>query len=248
MAVAVAKAVEDGASGDRLRVDREHRRLGRRVRGARRPDRASCSCPAGRDRGGEAGAVARGRRAASLEVRGSFDEALASCLELAERGAFVLVNSLNPHRIEGQKTAAFEIVEELGRAPDVLALPYGGGGNTRRVRQGLRRGGRARRGSSPPRRPSARRRWRRRSGSPSRRTSTRSTTSSPTAASRSSPSPTRRSPTRGSSSRASRASSASRRRPPGFAALAARRARAGQHRRLRPHRPRPEGHRRRRAC
>jgi threonine synthase len=40
----------------------------------------------------------------------------------------VLVNSLNPDRIEGQKTAAFEIVEELGRTPDVLALPYGGGG------------------------------------------------------------------------------------------------------------------------
>ena len=42
-----------------------------------------------------------------------------------------LVNSLNPYRLEGQKTAAFEIVEELGGAPDVLALPYGGGGNTR---------------------------------------------------------------------------------------------------------------------
>ena len=41
----------------------------------------------------------------------------------------VLVNSLNPLRLQGQKTAAFEIVEELGGAPDVLALPYGGGGN-----------------------------------------------------------------------------------------------------------------------
>ena len=65
-----------------------------------------------------------------LEVRGSFDEALRSCQELAGQSSFVLVNSLNPHRIEGQKTAAFEIAEELGRAPDVLALPYGGGGNT----------------------------------------------------------------------------------------------------------------------
>ena len=63
-------------------------------------------------------------------MRGSFDEALENCLELAERGTHVLVNSLNPDRIEGQKTAAFEIDEELGRAPDVLALPYGGGGNT----------------------------------------------------------------------------------------------------------------------
>ena len=84
-----------------------------------------------------AGAIAAAKLAQSravgarvLEVRGSFDEALASCLELVERGTHVLVNSLNPNRIEGQKTAAFEIDEALGRAPDVLALPYGGGGNT----------------------------------------------------------------------------------------------------------------------
>src|SRR5215212_2471993 len=84
------------------------------------------------------GAVARGKlaqaRAAGarvLAVRGSFDEALMAARALAERGSHVLVNSLNPDRLEGQKTAAFEIVEELGRAPDVLALPYGGGGNTR---------------------------------------------------------------------------------------------------------------------
>ncbi len=66
-----------------------------------------------------------------VQIRGSFDDALVAARELAERGTHVLVNSLNPFRIEGQKTAAFEIVEELGRAPDVLALPYGGGGNTR---------------------------------------------------------------------------------------------------------------------
>ena len=66
-----------------------------------------------------------------VEVRGSFDDALAAARALADRGTHVLVNSLNPLRIEGQKTAAFEIVEDLERAPDVLALPYGGGGNTR---------------------------------------------------------------------------------------------------------------------
>jgi threonine synthase len=84
-----------------------------------------------------AGAVALGKLAQAralgarvLEVRGSFDEALAAARELAARGTHALVNSLNPHRLEGQKTAAFEIVEELGRPPDVLALPYGGGGNT----------------------------------------------------------------------------------------------------------------------
>jgi threonine synthase len=47
------------------------------------------------------------------------------------------VNSLNPFRREGQKTVAFEIAEELGGPPDVLALPYGGGGNTRAVCQGF---------------------------------------------------------------------------------------------------------------
>jgi threonine synthase len=83
-----------------------------------------------------AGAVASAKLAQAsalgvrvLEVRGSFDEGLAAARELADRGTHVLVNSLNPDRIEGQKTAAFEIVEELGAAPDVLALPYGGGGN-----------------------------------------------------------------------------------------------------------------------
>jgi threonine synthase len=74
-------------------------------------------------------AQARAAGARVLEVRGSFDDALRSCLELVERGTFALVNSLNPDRIEGQKTAVFELVEELGRAPDVIALPYGGGGN-----------------------------------------------------------------------------------------------------------------------
>src|SRR5262249_29586515 len=84
-----------------------------------------------------AGAIAVAKLAQSravgarvLEVRGSFDQALTSCLELVERGTHVLVNSLNPNRIEGQKTAAFEIDEALGRAPHVLAVPCGGGGNT----------------------------------------------------------------------------------------------------------------------
>jgi threonine synthase len=85
-----------------------------------------------------AGAVARGKTAQAqaagarlLEVQGPFEAALDAARELGRRGTHVLVNSLNPHRLEGQKTAAFEIVEELGGAPDVLALPYGGGGNTR---------------------------------------------------------------------------------------------------------------------
>ncbi len=80
-------------------------------------------------------AVARGKVAqaqvvgAKLSARPDFDEALQEARELQAQGTHVLVNSLNPLRLQGQKTAAFEIVEELGGVPDVLALPYGGGGN-----------------------------------------------------------------------------------------------------------------------
>ena len=91
-----------------------------------------------------AGAVAsaklaqtRALGARALEVRGSFDAALAAARELAERGTHALVNSLNPHRLEGQKTAVFEIVEELGGEPDAVYLPYGGGGNTTAYERGL---------------------------------------------------------------------------------------------------------------
>jgi threonine synthase len=85
-----------------------------------------------------AGAVARGKivqaqavGARVLQVQGPFETALSAARELARRGTHALVNSLNPYRLEGQKTAAFEIVEALDGPPDVLALPYGGGGNTR---------------------------------------------------------------------------------------------------------------------
>jgi threonine synthase len=86
-------------------------------------------------------AQARAAGARLLEVRGSFDEALAAARELARRGTHALVNSLNPYRLEGQKTAAWEIVEELGAPPDVLALPYGGGGNTAAYALGFREAG-----------------------------------------------------------------------------------------------------------
>jgi threonine synthase len=91
-----------------------------------------------------AGAVALGKLAQAgaagarlLEVQGTFEQALTAAQELARRGTHALVNSLNPYRLEGQKTAAFEIVDELGRAPDVLALPYGGGGNLRAYSMGF---------------------------------------------------------------------------------------------------------------
>ena len=128
MAVAVAKAVEDGAAGI-VCASTGNTAASAAAYAARAGIEAVVLHPAG--------AIAAAKQAQSrvvgarvLEIRGSFDDALRSCQELAGRSAFALVNSLNPHRIEGQKTAAFEIVEELGQAPDVLALPYGGGGNT----------------------------------------------------------------------------------------------------------------------
>jgi threonine synthase len=86
-------------------------------------------------------AQARALGARVVEVRGRFDEGLSAARALGERDGYALVNSLNPDRLEGQKTAAFEIIEELGRAPVVLALPYGGGGNLRAYARGFAEAG-----------------------------------------------------------------------------------------------------------
>lgn len=64
-----------------------------------------------------------------VAVRGNFDDALRLVRELGSLDGIAVVNSINPHRIEGQKTAAFEIVEELGDAPDLHILPVGNAGN-----------------------------------------------------------------------------------------------------------------------
>jgi threonine synthase len=65
-----------------------------------------------------------------VQIRGNFDEALRLSRLLAEElGDVALVNSVNPDRIEGQKTAAFEVCEALGRPPDALVLPVGNAGN-----------------------------------------------------------------------------------------------------------------------
>jgi threonine synthase len=72
-----------------------------------------------------------------VEVEGTFSEAYAEAERLASEDGAVLVNSTNPDRIEGQKTAAFEILEQLGGLPDALTLPYGGGGNTKAYARGF---------------------------------------------------------------------------------------------------------------
>ncbi len=83
------------------------------------------------------GGIALGKLAQALihgarviPIRGNFDDALRIARELAASGQVTLVNSVNPLRIEGQKTVAFEVVEALGgRAPDVHCLPVGNAGN-----------------------------------------------------------------------------------------------------------------------
>ncbi len=72
-------------------------------------------------------ALMHGARVVAL--RGNFDDALRIVRDLADKHPIELVNSVNPHRIEGQKTAAFEVVEELGEMPGALAIPVGNAGN-----------------------------------------------------------------------------------------------------------------------
>ncbi len=67
--------------------------------------------------------------AVTLQIRGNFDDGMRLVKEVAEQAPVTIVNSINPYRIEGQKTAAFEIVEELEAAPDFHCLPVGNAGN-----------------------------------------------------------------------------------------------------------------------
>ena len=92
-----------------------------------------------------AGKIAMGKLAQAVihgaeivQIDGSFDDALNIVRELSENRDVALVNSVNPHRIEGQKTAAFEIVDELGDAPDLLCIPVGNAGNITAYWRGAR--------------------------------------------------------------------------------------------------------------
>ena len=83
------------------------------------------------------GSIARGKvaqvKAFGAEIReieGSFDDAHREARRLADDEGFVNVNSINPDRIEGQSSAAREVLAQLGAVPDVVVLPFGGGGNT----------------------------------------------------------------------------------------------------------------------
>jgi threonine synthase len=78
-----------------------------------------------------------------IALRGNFDQALEIVRELAQSHPIELVNSVNPYRIEGQKTAAFEVCDELGGPPDALAIPVGNAGNITAWWRGFREYGTA---------------------------------------------------------------------------------------------------------
>lgn len=91
------------------------------------------------------GNVAKGKLAQTMmhgarviEIEGNFDEALRLVREMGETYGLAIVNSINPARLEGQKTAAFEICDVLGEAPDFLALPVGNAGNITAYWRGFR--------------------------------------------------------------------------------------------------------------
>ena len=73
-----------------------------------------------------------------IALRGNFDDAMRLVRELGGLEGIAIVNSINPDRIEGQKTAAFEIIEELGDAPDLHVLPVGNAGNITAYWKGYR--------------------------------------------------------------------------------------------------------------
>ncbi len=130
MVVAVAKARRGRRAGDRLRLDRQH--LGVAPRPTARPpgSRSIVVLPKGQIAVGKLlQALVAGARVVAID--GNFDQALRIVRALAEQDdhPVTLVNSVNPFRLDGQKTAAFEICDDLGRAPDVLAIPVGNAGN-----------------------------------------------------------------------------------------------------------------------
>ncbi|MYE06518.1 MAG: threonine synthase [Chloroflexi bacterium] len=127
MVVAVAKAVEQSASAV-LCASTGNTSASAAAYAARCGLRAFVLVPEGRIAQGKlAQAAAHGARV--LAVDGNFDDALRLAQELTDQLPLALVNSVNPYRIEGQKTAAMEIVDSLGDAPDLHCIPVGNAGN-----------------------------------------------------------------------------------------------------------------------
>ena len=127
MVVAVAKAVEAGGTGIAC-ASTGNTSASAAAYGAYFGLTTTVVVPKGHvARGKLMQAIAYGARI--ILVDGGFDKALELVRGITERHPIVLVNSVNPDRIQGQKTAAFEIIEELGEAPDYVFIPVGNAGN-----------------------------------------------------------------------------------------------------------------------
>jgi threonine synthase len=127
MVLAVAKAIEDGSSTV-ICASTGNTSASAAAYAARAGIKCIVVIPEGKIAQGKlAQAVMYGAEIISIE--GNFDEALEIVRELSKTESMTLVNSVNPYRLDGQKTAAFEVIEGLGEAPDVLAIPVGNAGN-----------------------------------------------------------------------------------------------------------------------
>ncbi len=127
MVVAVAKAVESGARAI-MCASTGNTSASAAAYAARCGLECFVLVPGGKVAAGKmAQAIAYGARI--IEIDGNFDDALNAARELTGKHPVALVNSVNPDRIQGQKTAAYEICESLGDAPDILAIPVGNAGN-----------------------------------------------------------------------------------------------------------------------
>lgn len=127
MVMAVAKAKEEGSKAI-ICASTGNTSAAAAAYGARAGLRCIVVIPEGKIALGKlAQAVMYG--AEVLEIKGNFDNALDIVRDISKKEPITLVNSVNPYRIEGQKTAAFEVCDELGQAPDVLAIPVGNAGN-----------------------------------------------------------------------------------------------------------------------
>lgn len=127
MCLAVAKAVEAGSKGV-LCASTGNTSASAAAYAARAGLRCVVFLPKGKVAAGKlAQAVMYGAEIVSVD--GNFDEALAAAVAAAERAGLTVVNSTNPFRLEGQKTGAYEIVEQLGKVPDHHFMPVGNAGN-----------------------------------------------------------------------------------------------------------------------
>jgi threonine synthase len=127
MTLAISKAVESGARAV-ICASTGNTSASAAAYGARAGLKVYVLIPEGKIALGKL-AQAMVHRATVVQVDGNFDEALAIVKEIAERYKLTLVNSINPYRLEGQKTAAFEVCDQLGRVPTHHFLPVGNAGN-----------------------------------------------------------------------------------------------------------------------